>query len=89
LIVRLRTTNLGEVDRVVSIGINLDSSAAAHPKEVLACLVDHVLKLSLGRVLAKGAHDSAELLGGDGSISICIGKRGAWMITRMTKEQDA
>lgn len=28
-------------------------------------LVNHILKLRLGRVLAKRAHDSAELLGGD------------------------
>lgn len=34
-------------------------------------LVDHVLELGLGGVLAKRAHDSAELLGGDGSIAVC------------------
>lgn len=28
-------------------------------------LVDHVLKLGLGGVLAEGAHDGAQLLGGD------------------------
>jgi hypothetical protein len=28
-------------------------------------LVDHVLELRLGGVLAQGAHDSAEFLGGD------------------------
>merc|ERR1719326_1945037 len=37
-------------------------------------LVDHVLELSLGRVLAEGAHDSSELLGGNGTIAILIEK---------------
>ena len=35
-------------------------------------LVDHVLKLGLGWILTQGAHDSTELLGCDGSISICV-----------------
>ena len=35
-------------------------------------LVDHVLKLGLGGVLAEGAHDGAKLLGGDGAIAILI-----------------
>ena len=35
-------------------------------------LVDHVLKLSLGRVLAERAHDSAQLLRGDGAITILV-----------------
>ena len=47
---------LGEVDRAVSVGVDL---------------VDHVLQLGLGRVLAEGAHDSAELLGGDRAIAVC------------------
>lgn len=33
-------------------------------------LVDHVRELSLGRVLAERSHDSSELLGGDGTISV-------------------
>ena len=28
-------------------------------------LVDHILQLGLGRVLAKGSHDGAQLLGSD------------------------
>merc|ERR1711865_848938 len=35
-------------------------------------LVDHVLELSFSRVLAKGAHDGAELLGGNGTITILV-----------------
>jgi hypothetical protein len=35
-------------------------------------LVDHVLKLSLGRVLAERAHDSAQLLRGDGAVTILV-----------------
>ena len=34
--------------------------------------VDHVLDLSLSRVLAEGAHDDAELLGGDGAITVLV-----------------
>jgi len=30
-------------------------------------LIDHVLELSLGRVLAEGTHDGSKLLGGDGT----------------------
>lgn len=40
----------GKVDGAVVVGIDL---------------VDHVLQLGLGGVLAKRAHDGAELLGGD------------------------
>lgn len=36
----------------------------------IAYLIDHVSQLSLGWVLAEGPHDGAELLGGDGSISV-------------------
>lgn len=43
-------SHTGEVDRSVVVSVNL---------------VDHVLKLRLGGVLAEGAHHSAELLGGD------------------------
>jgi hypothetical protein len=35
-------------------------------------LVDHVLELSLGRVLAERAHDSAQLLRGDGTVTILV-----------------
>merc|ERR1719506_895979 len=35
-------------------------------------LVDHILELSLGRVLTKGTHDCAQLLGGDGAIAILV-----------------
>jgi len=35
-------------------------------------LVDHVLKLRLGRVLAERAHDSAKLLRGDGAVTILV-----------------
>jgi hypothetical protein len=49
----------GKVDGAVTVGIDL---------------VDHVLKLGLGRVLAEGAHDSAKLLGGDGSITVLVEK---------------
>ena len=35
-------------------------------------LVDHVLELSLGRVLAEGPHHGAELLGGDGTIAVLV-----------------
>lgn len=48
---------LGKVDCAVAVSIHF---------------VDHVLKVSLGRVLAEGAHDCAELLGGDGAIAILI-----------------
>merc|ERR1719389_794181 len=50
---------LGEVDGAGAIGIDL---------------VDHVLELSLGGVLAEGAHDSSKLLGGDGAIAILVEK---------------
>jgi hypothetical protein len=49
----------GKVDGAVAVGIDL---------------VDHVLELGLGRVLAEGAHDSAKLLGGDGSITVLVEK---------------
>jgi hypothetical protein len=40
----------GEIDGAVVIGIHL---------------VDHILQLRLGRILAQRAHDGAQLLGGD------------------------
>lgn len=46
-----------EVDGSVSISVNL---------------VDHVAELSLGRVLSERSHDGSELLGGNGSISVCL-----------------
>lgn len=100
----------GEVDRVVSISIDLSVSDVTvstgiarfrryKPKiaqrsrsmsemgQVCVCavvvarsrvaagphthLVDHVLELGLGWVLAQRAHDGTELFGGDCSISIC------------------
>jgi hypothetical protein len=47
---------LGEVDRPVSVCVNL---------------VDHVLQLCLGRVLSQGAHDGAELFCRDRAIAVC------------------
>ena len=49
--------HLGEVDGAGAVDIDL---------------VDHVLELGLGRVLAEGAHDGAKLLGGDGAIAILV-----------------
>ena len=49
--------HLGEVDGAGAVDIDL---------------VDHVLELGLGRVLAEGAHDGAELLGGDGAITVLV-----------------
>ena len=40
-------------------------------KEGETNLVDHVGELSLGRVLSQRPHDSSELLGRDGTISVC------------------
>jgi hypothetical protein len=40
----------GKVNRAIVVGVNL---------------VDHVLELGLAGVLAEGAHDGAQLLGGD------------------------
>ncbi len=37
-------------------------------------LVDHVLQLGLGRVLTQRAHDSSQLLGGDGAITVLVEK---------------
>ena len=48
---------LREVNGAVAVGVDL---------------VDHVLELSLSRVLAEGAHDGAELLGGDGAITVLV-----------------
>ena len=38
-------------------------------------LIDHVLELSLGGVLAKRAHDRAQLLGGDSAIAVLVEER--------------
>ena len=35
-------------------------------------LIDHVLELCLGGVLTQGSHHGAQLLGGDGAISILV-----------------
>ena len=48
---------LGEVNGAVAVGVDL---------------VDHVLQLGLGRVLAERAHDGAELLGGDGAVAVLV-----------------
>ena len=48
---------LREIDGAVAISIDL---------------IDHVLELGLSGVLAKGAHDSAQLLGGDGAITVLV-----------------
>merc|ERR1719391_1351150 len=48
---------LGEVNRAVAIGIHL---------------VDHVLQLGLCGVLSQGSHDSSQLLGGNGAISVLV-----------------
>jgi len=48
---------LGEVDCAIAVGIDL---------------VDHVLQLCLCGVLSQGAHDRAQLLGGDGAISVLV-----------------
>ena len=48
---------LWEIDGSVTVGIDL---------------IDHVLELSLGWVLTKGAHDSTKFLGGDGAITVLI-----------------
>ena len=39
---------------------------------VLVDLVDHILQLGLGGVLAQGAHDGSQLLGGDGAITVLV-----------------
>lgn len=48
---------LGEVDGAVAVGVHL---------------VDHVLQLGLGGVLPQGAHDGAQLLGGDGAVAVLV-----------------
>merc|ERR1719181_1347302 len=48
---------LREVNGAVAVGIDL---------------VDHVLQLRLGRVLAERAHDGAELLGGDRAVTVLV-----------------
>merc|ERR550514_1807768 len=48
---------LWEIDGAVTIGIHF---------------VDHILKLCLGWVLPQRAHDCAQLLGGDGAITILV-----------------
>lgn len=65
---------LGKVDCAVAVSIHF---------------VDHVLKVSLGRVLAEGAHDCAELLGGDGAIAILIEQGEGLCETVKTNKQTA
>jgi hypothetical protein len=38
-------------------------------------LVDHVLELGLGRVLAQRPHDGAQLLGRDGAVAVLVEQR--------------
>lgn len=47
---------LWEIDGAVTVGVDL---------------VDHVLKLCFGGVLAEGTHDGPELFGGDGAVAVC------------------
>merc|ERR1719203_1429887 len=51
---------LGEIDGTIAIGVHL---------------VDHVLQVSLSRVLTQRPHDRAQLLCGDGTITILIEER--------------
>merc|ERR1719217_1112082 len=51
---------LREVNGAVAVGIDL---------------VDHVLQLSLRRVLAERAHHGAQLLGGDGAVAVLVEQR--------------
>merc|ERR1719235_1098343 len=48
---------LGKIDRSVAVGIDL---------------VDHVLQLSLCRILTQGSHHRSQLLGGDCTIAILV-----------------
>jgi hypothetical protein len=48
---------LGEIDHAVAVSVDL---------------VDHVLKLGLGRKLAERAHHSADKLGFDGAVAILV-----------------
>jgi hypothetical protein len=49
--------HLREIDGAGAIGVDL---------------IDHVLELGLGGVLAEGAHNCPQLLGGDGAIAILV-----------------
>merc|ERR1719191_1832925 len=49
-----------EIDCSISIGVYL---------------VDHILQFCFGWVLTKGAHDCAQLLGGDGTIAVLVEER--------------
>ncbi len=51
------TPSLLTVNGAVSVSVNL---------------IDHVLKFSFRGVLSKGAHNCAELLGGDGAVTILV-----------------
>ena len=53
----MRLRNSGKINGAVAVRVDL---------------VDHVLQLGLGRVLAEGAHDGTELLGGDRAVSVLI-----------------
>ena len=51
-------------------------------------LVDHVLELCLRRILPQGPHDSAKLLGGDCSISICARTNKAMQNTNVSRQEE-
>ncbi len=48
---------LGEIDRAVAVGVDF---------------IDHVLELSLRRILTQGAHDGAQLFRGDRAVAVLI-----------------
>lgn len=48
---------LGEINGAVAVSIDL---------------VNHVLQLSLGRVLTERTHNGAQLLGGDGAVTVLV-----------------
>ena len=49
-------------------------------------LIDHILQFGLGGVLAEGAHDGTQLLGGDGAIAILIEEGEGLLEPRYEKE---
>lgn len=57
-------------------GDGLDERRFLAPEPTVCVhLIDHVLELRLGRVLTQRPHDGAELLGGDGSVSVLVEQR--------------
>jgi hypothetical protein len=47
-------------------------AAALEKLTVGVHFVNHVLQLSLGRVLTQGAHHRAQFLGGDGAVAVLV-----------------